>query len=380
MWLYGDFVNAGNLALAMNITNIFYCVAAYNVRAYQVSDVHKEYADSEYIAARVVTCIGALVLCTLFALLSGLSTEQVYIVSFYMAFRSIEAFIDVLHGIVHKHRRLDYAGISMMVRGVLILVTFSVLGWFFDFLTAIIGITVATGLTGLLYDVPKAKKKAQLATVAARKIRDLLKHCFPLMLVVLMITFFVSYTRYAVERISGTEALGAFATATTPAIALQLIVSFLFAPLMNLFAECIKENNKTRFIKIFSATLALIAGLTFAAVLVAFIAGRWGLELLFGNDILPYTYLLPGAMVATGLTASLWFMNVVFTSIRDIKGIFFVALAGVIVCVAAAEIFIGRYGLIGANYAMIACQSFVLLILCLRFVWRLCCKNEPFLV
>ena len=367
VWLYDDYTNAGNLALAMTVTNIFYCIAIYNLRAYQVSDVLGEYSDREYVIARLVTCIGAITLCAVFVLASGYPHEQVYIILCYMGFRSVEAFIDVLHGIAHKCLRLDLAGISMIVRGLLMLAAFYVLGWAFELLPAVIGMVFVTALFGLLFDFPNAKKLAAWEKFSLQRIWGLLKRAFPLMLVILMITFFASYTRYSLERIHGTEALGAFATATTPAVAVQLAVSFLLAPLMNLFSDCIKDSNRARFYKIFAISCAMIIGLTLIAVIAAHIAGQWGLRLLFGEDILPYTYLLSGAMMATGLTASLWFMNVVFTTVRDIRGLFFGFVIGVAACIAAAEVFLREFGLVGANYTMIACQAVAFLVLCVRF-------------
>ena len=63
--LTGDFVSSGNLALAMNITNFFATFALYNIRFFQVSDVTGEYKDSEYIMARVVTCVASIFLCAI---------------------------------------------------------------------------------------------------------------------------------------------------------------------------------------------------------------------------------------------------------------------------------------------------------------------------
>lgn len=375
VWLYGDFAEAGTLALAVSISSFFQCIATYNLRAFQVSDVKGEYSDSTYIAARFVTCIAAALLCLVFALISGYAIETVYVVMAYMGYRIVESLIDVLHGVDHKHWRLDYVGISMIARGLLTLAAFTILGRMFDLLSAVLGMIAVTVLLGLLYDLPKARKLIQFVPYTLKQIASLLKRGFPLMLMALIFLLFTSYTRYTVERIHGAEALGSYSTAVTPAVALQFVISFLFAPLISVFSECIKNSDKAKFIKIFARVCITIAVLTVAAIAVAYFAGPWGLELLVGAIIRPYTYLLPSAVLVMGISAALWYFSIIFTTTRDLKGILYPSLAGAAVCLAGTGFFVTHFGLIGANYSQIACQGVVLLLACIRLFYNF--KRRP---
>ena len=378
VWLSDDFTNAGNLNLAMTITNAFTIIALYSIRAYQVSDINEVYSDSDYVTARLTTCAGAILLCAIFILFDDLSSTQRLIIFCYMIFRANEALIDVFHGIDQKHWRMDYICVSQVVRGVLKLITFVVLLWMFDLLTAIIGMTVITMAVGFLYDIPKAKKLATFRLQASKQIISLLKRCFPLMLSLLIVTAILSFARYLLQQIEGTEALGVYATATTPTIIIPVVALLIFNPLTKPLADLLNKKNKAGYLKVFALALSLIVGITTGAAVVSHFFGAWGLGILFDDSVVPYAYLLAGAAVAAGLTGLLWYMNVIFTTIGDLKGLFVCKLIGLIICLTTAGMFIENFGLIGTNYVMIVSQGVAALLLFIRLFWYINRRPELF--
>jgi O-antigen/teichoic acid export membrane protein len=372
VWLSEDYLNAGYLALAMNVTNVFCTVALYNTRAFQVSDIKSEYNDSSYVAARILTCAGSIALCAVFLCITDLTQAQRVIVLCYMVFRANDAFIDVLHGIVQKEWKMSYISVSLIARGIAMLAAFALFLWLFDLLSAVIAMAVVTILIGLIYDLPKAKKLARFTAYTGAMVLSLLKRCFPLMLVILFGTLIVSFSRYSIERIHGTEALGIYTSATVPAMVVQIAVATLLAPLIGVFADVLKERDKKKFIRIFIMTSAVIVVITAVFAVASHFLGEWGLNLLYDDSILPYTYLLPEAVVVAGLTASLWFMNYVFSATRDLKGILAGNIFGMIICFAGTDFFLVRYDLAGANHIMNISQGAALLFLIVRFI----CKNR----
>jgi len=198
---------------------------------------------------------------------------------------------------------------------------------------------------------------------------SLLKRCFPLMLVTVSGSIIISYSRYSIERIYDTEALGVFVPVTAPTLIIQVAVSTAFAIISNLFAECLKNGEKKKFIKLFIGFFAAVVFLTLSAAGVSHFIGDWGLNLLYGDSILPYSYLLTGAVFVVGLTSILWFLNMVFISIRDITGVFFCNIIGVIICFATTDYFLKNYYLDGANYVMIVSQGVAAVCLLLRLFW-----------
>ena len=371
VWIYDDFTNAGNLALAMNITNFFACIAVYNIRTFQVSDVKYEFTDKEYIINRVLLCGISFILCFIFLLFNNFSLMQKLIILCFMAFRCIEAFIDVLHGINQKNWKMEYIGVSFILRGISMLVIFILIGNFYGLLPAVIGMGITSFLVCLIYDLPNTKKIASLINFSIGKVFLLTKKCFPLMLVILISTLMASFSRYSIEIIHGTEALGVYAAIIAPAMIIQISASFIFAPLINVFASCLKESRIQKFQKLFIYTSLFVIALTLLAYIIAIFLGEWALTLIFGDAIVPYAYLLNGAIVISGLTAFMWFMNIIFVTMRDIKGILIGNIIGAIICLLLTNYFLVSFNLMGANYIIILSLGAALTFLFLRLYMNL---------
>ena len=369
VWLFDDFSSVGYLALAMSITNFFFIIASYNIRIFQASDTKDEFGNDVYIASRILTCAAAFVLCWIFALAAGLTAFQQAIVLAFMLYRVNEAFLDVFHGINQKQWRMDIIGVSMAARGVASVAVFTLLGWMSGILWAVVGIFIITVFIGAVYDFQKTKQLAALSLCFDTRIVQLVKKCFPLMIVVLISTFTLSYSRFSVDRIHGTEAFGVFSAVTAPAMIIQIAATVVLAPLANVFASYFSGTKIKEFAKVFVLYGAIMALFVFFAYVFALAAGEWGLGLLYGAQILPYAYLLPSAVIVAGTTAFMWYMSVVYTVIRDIRGLLYGNIMAAAICLAITDVFLIEIGLIGANYIVIVCQGVAVFFFFIRLLW-----------
>ena len=367
VWQYGNYVNAGYLSLAAGISGFFYCVASCNMRPFQSSDATGEYSDSNYVSSRVLTCAVSIVLCAIFVFSLNYSTVQRSAIMLYMLFRAIEAFADVMHGIDQKHWRMDYIGISFISRGVLMLGSFVLLGWLYGFLPSLAGLVVTSAAIAFFYDLPKVRGLAKFSINIGKPVLLLLKRSFPLMIVGLAGVFIIAFTRISVESIHGTEALGAYSTVAVPAMIIQAVAMFLLNPLINIFTIYFKESNKRQFLKLFMIAFTAIIGITVVFSAVAVVIGQWGLTILFSTSIVPYAYLLPGALIGAGLTVMIWFLTMILSITRNVRSLLFSGLIGAVTVVSTTGLFLVEYGLEGANITMIVSQSAAVLFMLVSF-------------
>ena len=361
-----DFEDVGNLMLAMTVTNVFACVALYNIRSFQVSDISGEYPDSVYIGSRLVSCVLSLVFTAAFVVLIGYSNTQSRIILIYMLFRAIEAFIDVLHGIFQKEWRMDYVGISLSVRGVLMLIAFVVLFRLQNLDLAVLGMLVSTVAVGIFYDFNKARKLVGISMDFGSQAVALLKRCFPLMLVLLINVFIMSYPRYVLERVMGADALGVYGALAAPAQVINIAGFIVLVPLINVFASYAEQGNIAKCIKLVILCCVAILAATIIASAVSLFAGEWGLALLFGSVTGGFSYLLPGIVVTFGLFVLLLLFNIVYTSFRDIRGIMYGNIIGAFICLVSSGFFVSRFGLMGVNYVLIISMTVSLIYLIFR--------------
>lgn len=112
---------SGILSLAMSVSNIWYSLAVYGMRNYQVSDVTDKYKNGTYIFSRWITGFLSLAGCVIYTAVISYSLEQKLCILIYFLYKLTEAYFDIYAGIYQKEWRMDFIGKSMTARGVLTL-------------------------------------------------------------------------------------------------------------------------------------------------------------------------------------------------------------------------------------------------------------------
>lgn len=351
VWLSG-YQDAGVLSLAMAVTNVYDSIARFGMRNYQVSDIRDETPPGVYVASRILTIGGAFLGLICYVFLNQYDSEITKALLLYGLFRTTEAAVDVFHGMDQKNGRLDAVGKSFTARGMLFLVAFSATLYLGGSLNmAIISMFVVTALVVLFYDFPVAQKVSPFKLQwQGSQLRRLLLACFPLLISGLLATVMGTVPRVSLERLWGSEMLGYFTSVTTPTLIVQVAASYLYSPLIPAFSYTLEEGDYKQFLKRTAKIGGLIAILAVAALIVGIILGEWGLVLLFGESIRPYTYLLRPAIICTIMTAYVWFLNMLLTVMRDGKGLVIANLAALIACLISAIPMIQFYSAQGANY------------------------------
>jgi len=91
---------------------------------------------------------------------------------------------------------------------------------------------------------------------------------------------------------------------------------------MGEFAQRFKDNKQSA-LSLFKKTVFAILAVTLAAAVLMLLLGDWVLALLYGSEIVEYSYLLQAAILCTFITAFAWFMNDLMLSLRDYRASFF---------------------------------------------------------
>ncbi len=351
---FGSYDAAGMLSLAMSVTNMFFTVSTFGMRAFHVSDIDNKYSEALYVRTRILTCSLAFVICTVFTLFNPYDTAQTLCIIIYMLFKLTEAMVDVFQGIQQKKSRMDYICVSFVIRGVLSLAAFTlVLNYTKNLVLAITAVAVSTALTVVVYDFLICKKLTNLKEhVNTKRCFEVLKECYPLMFNSMFTAGLISVPRYFLEQIDGTTVLGYYGSVATPTVIVQTACTFIYNPLISSFSESIRDKDKTRFRKIMAAVIGLFALLITASIIGGKLLGEWGLKLLYTETILPYVYLFIPIMIVTIMLAMIYFLSMLMTILRKIK--LMAVLNGIALLLDAviSPFFIKRFSLDGINYAL----------------------------
>ncbi|MCD8323343.1 MAG: oligosaccharide flippase family protein [Clostridiales bacterium] len=318
------FDDVGLLSLAMSATSAPGIVGLFNVRSYQVSDIDGQYTDREYIRSRIYTNMLSVAVCLGVVLFYGYSAEKAVIILVFMAFKVAEGMADVYYGIYQKNQRLDFAGISLTIRGLGSLACF--LGVFFASGSLLLSIVIMSAFSMsivLLYDRKQARKyqvgEKEDRKMLLKQVRLLLITCLPLAVVSFLNNLSLTIPKLYLESYFGETIMGIYSSVASPTIVIQLAATTLFAPLIPPLTLEFSRGRRRSFLKKLGQFAALIGGLTVLALILAKILGRWALVLLFGSEIEPYVYLFIPVIIISILIAVNASMFSICTLMRAIR-------------------------------------------------------------
>ncbi|MFV0465997.1 MAG: oligosaccharide flippase family protein [Lachnospiraceae bacterium] len=356
--------NAGVYATAMTFTAALSIFALYNTRQYQVSDVTGEYSDKTYISSRLIAVVIAVLTCGAALLFNNYNSYQWKVILIYMVFKCGEAVIDVFHGIDQKKERMDYVCYSFLIRGILMLASFC--GFIYatgNLIYAITGMMVTTFLVAVFYDFQIAKgfmDKNERFTLSS--VRRLMISLLPLVVVAVTNNLSISLPRYYLDQFYGSEIMGYFASVSTPAMILQVGAATIFIPLITPLATRYAANDRAGFVAILKKVAIVLGGLSFLAILASALLGDWFLVLIFGEELVPFTYLFVPVIIATLLISVNACLFPICTLFREIRGQLFVGVGGAVVSFAASVFFVRQFSMDGVVISLVITLIFQILI------------------
>lgn len=373
--LTNNYEEAGVYSLAMSISNVFYMIAIYNVRNFQVSDINEEYKNQDYVFHRLSVMAIALVACIIFVAITYSDLYTMGVLILYMVYRLGESYVDVLHGIDQRLDRMDIVGKSYMIRGIIMLVTFCVSEILFgNILLTILIMAICSFVAIYFYDVRQTNKIALiLFVIDFSKIKNIYIICFPLLVYGIALNMQASVPRIITEKLLGKELLGYYASVATPAVIVQSFASVIFAPFITTFTRYYQEKKAKEFINLALKMLIFCVGLGFVAYWGSFFLGDFVLDKILyrGNGIGPYCYLLDTTMICTSLVAIIWFIAILLTINRGNLILSISTIIGVISESILGYYLIDKYKLDGINWSLIISYVIVIIIMGIGAVVRL---------
>ena len=124
VWISG-YETAGIMSLSISIATTFNVIAGFSVRNYQSSDINGKYSEKTYIYTRFFTCFLALIITILYAITKKYNIFTFLCIIIFILFKISEAIIDVYHGSLQKKWEFKTIGISFIVRGLILILIFS---------------------------------------------------------------------------------------------------------------------------------------------------------------------------------------------------------------------------------------------------------------
>ncbi|WP_162179905.1 lipopolysaccharide biosynthesis protein [Bryobacter aggregatus] len=361
LWLLARYTGpsgVGAYAFGLAVAAPALMFAGLQLRALQATDTKNQFLSGDYLTLRL---LGTFSVLAIFMALSCVTWKTNGAVIFLLgAGKCLEAISDGLHGFLHRMERLDLVSRSVLVKAA----SMAVLGGLSIWITADVRIACAAVslsffLTLIFYDVPLYKRiKAESGNndphLALRPsaLRNLIWLGLPLGYVQLLVSLGANAPRYFLEKYYGEADLGIFAAMAYLIVVGQTLISAAGQSASPLLARLHTSGDIAAFRALMHRMLWMAVGVGGMGVLVALSAGVFFLTLLYGDRFAVGAPVLPVIMLAATALYVAWLLGFGLTAVREIKSQAYLLTLSTVVSLGASWILIGRYGLVGAGWAM----------------------------
>lgn len=281
---------AGIFSLAFATASIMYIIGSYIVRAYQVTDITGEYSDTDYIYNRIITCVAMMLVSVGFVIIRGYNIYKAAIIVTMCLVRCIDAFAEILYGVLQKNERLYNVGISLFVRGILSVCTFIIVDILTkNLLASCISLVFVYILTILIIDVKNLKTvNITNSKFSVKKTYNLLKCSFLTFLISIFGMYIVNAPRYAIDDFMNDKNQTVFGIIVMPATVMALLSQYVVHPLLTKIATSLKNNDFAVLKKLNLTLLLIMSAFGLAIIPIAYVLEEPILSLVYGINLKPY--------------------------------------------------------------------------------------------
>ncbi|MDR2344327.1 MAG: lipopolysaccharide biosynthesis protein [Spirochaetaceae bacterium] len=364
--------DAGVYSLAYTFTNIFAALAAFGMGNYQISDVTGRHTDGTYIAARICTSAAAAVCFVIALFFTNFPGSTLLCCAALMLYRLLEGLSGVYLCVLQKFGDYKTISVSYCIKGGLTFLAFCVVLYFFELPQAVLAMSAAFLPVFLLFDIPYATRRAGFTANATR--RDIANVLLPSFLLVMQsLSYFgmTFFTRYVVEKTFSIEELGYFSSITL----IMLVLPLLTGPALAVFIpgfSGLYVKKKYDVIKRMTFRAGIyISGITAAVCVSSLVWGRFALNLVFGEEILRYDFLLMPALLASGFLLGCGVLGGILTAMRKHAGFLIAGMAAAVTVALSCRPLVRGFYMNGAIYSLIAAytvQGIIMLTIIMRGV------------
>lgn len=352
------FDDAGLLSLATSVVGIFSTFANYKTNTIQVSDIHRDYSFAEYLGFRCITLLIAFAACMVYAFVTC-PLYSVATIALYYFYKGLALLIDVLHGEDQLNRRMDYAGKSFCLQGIVSIATFSAaLLLFRNLNAAIASMILGEALVLVAYDARVTSSfQAVIPRITISRAIQLLIRTFPAVVASVAASSLLTIPKQYLLQVDGSASLGIYSSIAAPTLIIQMGAQYLYGPLLDIFPRKYFDEGISSFKSLLLRTSASISLVAAVCSLGLMVLGKPVLALFFGEEITRYVYLLQPMLLSTFATAFLWFFGDLMVAIRDFSAYLVGNILALIAVIPLGFFLINQYGMNGVSFAASAASA-----------------------
>lgn len=349
-----DIQTAGIFSIAYATATILYTLAMYSGRLCQVTDIENKISDKDYIANRAFTCILMLIGATGFLLIKQYTAFKTTIFALLAIFKGLEAFSDILYGVMQKNELLYKAGQSLSLKGFVGIAIFLIVDLITrDLRWACLAVIIVNLVVLVVYDYILVSRKLinKDSKVNFKNVVAILKSEFFVFVNSFAGIYILNAPKYAIDSFLTEDIQAIYGYIMMPATVMTLFTQFIVMPFLGKLKD-LYENKKLKEIEniTFKIKLVVIAFGGFA-VLAAFLLGPEFLGLVYGLDLRAYRMNLC-VIIGSYIFYAISYINLVtLTTIRHTFVQFVIYIISMVIAYVGANLLVSNFGINGATFS-----------------------------
>ena len=310
---------AGIFTLAFSTATILYSIGIYAGRIYQVTELNKEISDKDFIASRIITSILMIVLILGFCLIRGYDIEKLIIFLLLTIYKVLEAFSDVIYGILQKHENLDIVGKSLFIKSLLSICAFFILNIITkNMILSTITMIVICIIIIIIYDLQKAYSYIDFnIKVKIKNVWNIFKKGFFVFAISFLGMYVLNAPKYAIDTYLTSEIQTIFGIIVMPATVIGLVAQFLIYPYLNQIVTLYKNKDIISLKKVLLKIILFIIAFGVVATLLGYFIGTQILGFIYGIDLSAYKIGLAIIIISATLYTIGTICSSILTTIRE---------------------------------------------------------------
>lgn len=372
---------AGVYSMAQANAGLLLYIGFFGIRRYQASDLNEEFSFGDYIGFRLLTCAAMVFACLIYCLyanrFSGHSFTKSLVVFFVCMTAAVQAYSDVFEGNLQQKGRLDIAAKCVIVRNIVIILTYIIVTVFTHnlLLASVAGFAFALisfYLTSYNVSLGFGERKVRLKKPLLKK---LLITGYPLFLAMFLHSYIGNAPKYAIDTNLNDSMQAVYGFVFMPTFAIGIVCNFIFNPLITKYTLVWNEGRIALFKKLVRRQLFIITFITGLALIVAATIGIPVLSIMFGVDLSDYRRELIITILGGGGQASVSFFTAAITILRKQKSLMYGYFFTTVASIAFAGYIVVRFELIGAAWMYTSMMLFLTALFGV-FIWRFIGEEE----
>jgi O-antigen/teichoic acid export membrane protein len=362
-------VTAGIYTFGNTINNMFLSIGKYGMRFFQVSDVDREYNFREYRMSRIITTIAMTVISTVYVLVvanqNGYSDTKTMTIIWLCLFKLADSFEDVFYGDYQKNKRLDVASKAFALRLLITIALFVIM--IIVTKNLLLATAVSTIVTVILLFVLIMLTRdfvCEREPYKMSKVWKLLVVTLPLCLGTFLTLYISAAPRTAIDRLMDEGDQAIYGYISMPVFVVQLLVLFIFNPMIYGISCLWNDNKITEYIKECMKQFGFVLVVTVVCITGAWLLGIPVLSFMYNTDLAPYKTDLMIMMIGSGFLGLAGLLANLLTVMRYQNAI----LVGYGLTSVCAFLFAGKAVEKNGMRGAVNVYLILLIILCLIFV------------